>query len=75
MFIVYCFSFIIFYLVNSSSAYKSAYTKSSEALPPTNPVHLGLVLNYSVFLYEIEHNAATACKVAKEVSMFVGTSW
>jgi 14-3-3 protein epsilon len=35
-------------------------------LKSTNPIRLGLILNYSVFLYEIENQPSMACNVAKE---------
>lgn len=48
----------------SSSAYASA-TKAAEDLPSTNPIRLGLALNFSVFYYEIQMNQAKACELAK----------
>jgi len=35
-------------------------------LPPTNPVRLGLALNYSVFYYEILNSPERACHLAKQ---------
>ena len=46
-------------------AYKEASEKAGE-LPPTNPISLGLALNYSVFFYEILDNPDEACKLAKK---------
>ncbi|ORD93413.1 1433 protein [Enterospora canceri] len=40
--------------------------KYAETLPPTDPVRLGLHLNFSVFYYEIMNDAEEACKLAKE---------
>lgn len=49
----------------SKEAYEKA-TKIGEAnLSATNPVRLGLALNYSVFFYEILSKPADACKQAK----------
>jgi hypothetical protein len=45
-----------------------AYKKASEkagALPTTDPIRLGLSLNYSVFFYEILNSPEQACKLAK----------
>lgn len=38
---------------------------SSKGLPPTNPIRLGLALNYSVFFYEILNLPSEACSLAK----------
>ena len=40
--------------------------KISETLPPTDPVRIGLALNYSVFLYEIRNKPKEACAMAKK---------
>ena len=48
---------------------KEFYHKSqliAENLPATNPVRLGLALNFSVFYYEIIMDTEGACKMAKE---------
>lgn len=45
-----------------------SYDKASEVsnhLKPTNPIRLGLALNYSVFHYEIQNNPGKACELAK----------
>lgn len=45
-----------------------AYKKASEkagSLASTDPIRLGLALNYSVFFYEILNSPEQACKLAK----------
>jgi 14-3-3 protein epsilon len=38
---------------------------STDGLPPTHPVRLGLALNHSVFHYEIGNDSTKACELAK----------
>jgi len=45
-------------------AYKKA-TEESSTLLPTDPIRLGLALNFSVFYYEIMNNAGDAVTLAK----------
>lgn len=48
---------------------KEAYKKAQEeakGLPSTNPIRLGLALNFSVFYYEIVNKPEEACRLAKE---------
>lgn len=49
----------------AQDAYKSATAQSND-LPPTHPIRLGLALNYSVFLYEVQSETEDACKLAKQ---------
>ncbi|KAK3735658.1 hypothetical protein QZH41_002565 [Actinostola sp. cb2023] len=46
-------------VAKSKNAYEEA-TVSSANLPATDPIHLGLVLNFSVFNYEILNDQAKA---------------
>ncbi|XP_015755884.1 PREDICTED: 14-3-3 protein epsilon-like isoform X4 [Acropora digitifera] len=46
-------------------AYKDAQ-EAAENLPSTNPISLGLALNFSVFYYEILDSPDEACRLAKK---------
>lgn len=50
----------------SLDAYKAASDIAATELPPTNPVRLGLALNFSVFYYEILNAPERACHLAKQ---------
>ena len=50
---------------DADAAYTDAY-KNSQILLSTNPIRLGLALNYSVFHYEIQGDPAKACELAKK---------
>jgi 14-3-3 protein epsilon len=50
----------------SLDAYKTASEISSQELPPTHPIRLGLALNFSVFYYEIMNSPDRACHLAKQ---------
>jgi 14-3-3 protein epsilon len=47
-------------------AYKAATEIAEKELQPTNPIRLGLALNFSVFYYEILNNPDRACQLANE---------
>ena len=49
---------------SSLGSYKIAQDSCND-LEPTNPIRLGLALNYSVFYYEILNSPERACKLAK----------
>ena len=50
----------------ANEAYDEAVKVSGDHLSPTNPIRLGLALNYSVFYYEIQNNPTKACHLAKQ---------
>ena len=49
----------------ASTAYQEATDTSKKHLKPTNPIRLGLALNFSVFYYEICGKPSAACELAK----------
>jgi 14-3-3 protein epsilon len=50
---------------NSLNSYKEASNLAAE-LACTNPIKLGLALNFSVFYYEVMNDPATACQIANQ---------
>jgi 14-3-3 protein epsilon len=50
---------------NSLESYKQAKDLSSS-LSVTNPIKLGLALNFSVFYYEVMNDPQTACQIAND---------
>lgn len=50
----------------SLEAYKAATEIAVTDLPPTQPIRLGLALNFSVFYYEILNSPDRACHLAKQ---------
>jgi len=50
----------------SEKAYKDAFECASAKMQPTNPIRLGLALNFSVFHYEIKSSPQQACELAKK---------
>lgn len=50
----------------SRAAYLEAIELSGDQLPTATPASLGAALNFSIFLYEIDHQPLQAMKVAKK---------
>lgn len=50
---------------SSEDAYESAQKIALTELSPTHPIRLGLALNYSVFMYEVQNKPDNACQLAK----------
>jgi 14-3-3 protein epsilon len=50
----------------SAEASYNAATEAAALLAPTHPIRLGLALNYSVFLYEVQSKQSEACTLAKQ---------
>ena len=50
---------------NSMNSYKQADELATQ-LACTNPIKLGLALNFSVFYYEVKNDPKTACKIAND---------
>jgi 14-3-3 protein epsilon len=48
------------------AAYNDATDKANKDLKTTNPIRLGLALNFSVFYYEIMNQPSKACEMAKQ---------
>jgi len=46
--------------------YKAASAIAEQELSPTNPIRLGLALNFSVFYYEVMSSPEQACSLAKQ---------
>jgi 14-3-3 protein epsilon len=51
---------------NALASYTSASEIAIKELPPTNPIRLGLALNFSVFYYEIMNSPDNAIQLAKQ---------
>jgi 14-3-3 protein epsilon len=47
-------------------AYSQAQTIATSNLETTNPIRLGLALNFSVFYYEVRNDPKQACQLAKQ---------
>lgn len=50
----------------SLAAYQNASSIAQTELAPTDPIRLGLALNFSVFYYEILNSPDQACQMAKQ---------
>merc|ERR1712054_116313 len=50
---------------SARQAYEAAKEVAEKDLAVTHPIRLGLILNYSVFQYEVLQNPEEACKMAR----------
>uniref|UniRef100_A0A7S0LSW2 14-3-3 domain-containing protein n=1 Tax=Coccolithus braarudii TaxID=221442 RepID=A0A7S0LSW2_9EUKA len=50
----------------AADSYQKAMEIAEGKLAPTHPIRLGLALNYSVFLYEVNQQQSEACVLAKQ---------
>lgn len=55
----------------SEEAYNEAWEQSKKEMESTNPIRLGLALNFSVFYYEIAKSPKKACELAKAVRSYL----
>lgn len=53
----------------SQRAYKDGFDEAMNQMPATHPIRLGLILNLSVFHYEILNEPTVACRLAKQVCL------
>jgi len=51
---------------NAFDAYTKANQLANESLATTDPIRLGLALNFSVFYYEVRNDPKEACQLAKQ---------
>lgn len=51
---------------NAYKAYSVAQQTATAHLETTNPIRLGLALNFSVFYYEVRNDPKQACQLAKQ---------
>ena len=54
------------YELDTKSAYEEAQIKAEEKLKTTNPIRLGIALNFSTFYYEILDDYLRGSKMAKK---------
>ena len=52
---------------HSQQAYQEAFDLAVKDMQPTNPIRLGLALNFSVFHFEIQDDSGAAIQLAKGV--------
>ena len=51
----------------AEEAYTAAWEIASKDLQTTDPIRLGLALNFSVYHYELKNDSNSACKLAKKM--------
>lgn len=52
--------------MKAEQAYRKATEIAESDLKTTNPIRLGLALNFSVFCYEVMNDPSKACNLAKQ---------
>lgn len=53
---------------DSEDSYQQAFDIANQNLEITNPIRLGVALNFAVFYYEILRDPVKACELGKEVN-------
>merc|ERR1712031_123210 len=51
---------------SAHTAYEESMALARTEMVVTHPIRLGLVLNFSVFHYEVQNNPQDACRMARE---------
>merc|ERR1711918_324139 len=60
---------------SARQAYEAAKQVAEKDLAVTHPIRLGLILNFSVFQYEVLQNPEEACKMARSAFEVPSRNW